>query len=300
MEKTLDDIEEGNTYRSHYAHQGFVTRDRIIYIQHHKPADVPDPFHFHPSVEVNFLENCDMTYSFSGTEFELKRDRFCVFWAAYPHRSLKVNADGVITNVYISLSEFLHWQLPPAFVNTLLSGAVLASSRQSAGDRELACRWSKEIEKTDTEWQKLHIAEVQARLRRMALEEWDVLHKPRHETTNKIIGGNAVTQFEKMLRYVAANYAETIAIADVAKIGGVSPPYAISLFRKMLGRTIKEHITDMRINHARMLLTETNAKILTIAMDCGFGSLSAFYECFSNRTGYSPAAYRKRALNEHA
>lgn len=285
-------------YSSHYSHQGFVTQERIVYLQHHRPSEVPELFHFHPSIEVNFLEDCEMTYSFSGTEFEIKRNHFTVFWAAYPHRCVGTNADeGVITNAYITLSEFLRWQLPAPFVNTLLSGAVLTAKNQEPGDRALAHKWAAEVDQIDEEWQKLHLAELHGRLRRMALQGWDVLHKPEYSTTTKIIGGNAVAQFEKMLRFVAENYASLISIEDVAKVGGVSVAYAISLFKKMLGRTIKEHITDMRIAHARMLLTETDAKILTIAMEVGFGSLSAFYESFSSRTGYSPAAYRKEALS---
>lgn len=284
-------------YTSHYSHQGFVTQERIVYLQHHRPEDVVELFHFHPSIEVNFLEDCEMTYSFSGSEFEIKRDHFTVFWAAYPHRSVGTNADGVITNAYVSLSEFLRWQLPAQFVNTLLSGAVLSAKSQGPGDKALAAKWASEVDMIDPEWQKLHLAEIHSRLRRIALEGWDVLHEPEHNSTRKIIGGNAVAQFEKMLRFVAENYASLITVEDVAKTGGVSVAYAITLFKKMLGRTIKEHITDMRIAHARMLLTETDVKILTIAMEVGFGSLSAFYESFSTRTGFSPAAYRKQALS---
>jgi AraC family transcriptional regulator, melibiose operon regulatory protein len=157
-----------------------------------------------------------MVYSFSGTEFEIKRDRFCVFWAAFPHRSVRVNADGYITKVYISFSEFLQWKLPAAFVNKLLNGAVLSTSVEQRGDREMTDRWANEINRTEVEWQKLHVTEIQGRLRRMSLEGWDVLHLPKHAGTEKIIGGNAILQFEKMLRYVAEHFADPITSSDVA------------------------------------------------------------------------------------
>ena len=67
----------------------------------------------------------------------------------------------------------------------------------------------------------------------------------------------------------------------------------MSLFRKMMGRTIKQHITDMRMFYAKMILSETDAKVLTVAMDSGFGSLSTFYEAFQKHVGISPAAFRR-------
>ncbi|WP_299154904.1 helix-turn-helix domain-containing protein [uncultured Tateyamaria sp.] len=289
-------LEAERGYLSHYAHSGYVSKDRVVYMQHHQPGSFVEHFHFHPSIELNYLVDCDMLYSFSGTEIEIQRNRFCVFWAAFPHRAVGVNADGWITNAYVSLSEFLRWSLPPAFVNTLLSGAVLLSKEQDPGDGPLTQRWARELDQENLEWQRLHASEVEARLRRMALEGWDVLHQPNEATTEKAIGGNAVVQFEKMLRYVAEHYADGINSSNVAQVAGVSTNYAILLFKKMLGRTIKSHITDMRIAHSQMLLAETDQKIVTISMDCGFGSVSAFYEAFSERTSVSPAVFRRQSF----
>ncbi len=45
--------------------------------------------------------------------------------------------------------------------------------------------------------------------------------------------------------------------------------------------------------HAKMLLVETDRKILTIAIECGFASLSSFYQCLQNHVCRYPAAFRK-------
>ncbi len=291
MEKiSVEYFEEKN-----YTEMGRSPRDRGVFLEHHQPKDQAFAYHFHPSIEVNFLQGCDMTYSFSGREVLLQRGRLCVFWAAHPHRVIHVRDIGVITNAYVSLSEFLHWPLPSDYVSLLLSGAVLCSRGNTLGDDEMARRWAQEVDNTQLKWQRLHALEIQARLFRMSVDGWDVLLESRNGASKNILGGKAILQFERMLRFVAKHYANPIKINDVAERGGVSPNYAISLFRKMLGRTIKEHITDMRMFHAKMQLSETETKILTIAMDSGFGSLSAFYEAFHNHTGVSPAAFRKSA-----
>lgn len=277
---------------SNYAQIEFDHREQFLLLQHIVPSTFERPYHFHPSIEVNYLHGCDMTYSFSGREFTLKRGLFCIFWAAHPHSPVKIEGDGKITNVYVNLAEFLRWSLPNDLLNSVLGGAVLCCKEPAAGDNALASRWSKETEKTNAQWQRLHALELQTRLHRLALDGWQVLLEPTAEGKKPVLGGPAINQVEKMLRFVAEHYVDPINLQDVAEAGGVSQNYAVSLFKKVLGRTIKAYITDIRIFHAKMLLAETDKKILTVAMDCGFGSLSSFYAAFQSQTGTAPATFR--------
>ncbi len=266
-----------------------------ILIEHHVPLPHDDPYHFHPSIEVNYLSGCDMTYSFSGDEVFVERGRLCVFWAAYPHRTIKVSDPGLITNAQIVLSEFLKWPMPAEFRNVLLGGGVIAGSTKLVSDRALSTRWAEEMADQTPGRQKLHSLEVQSRLYRLALEGWDILLAPKSAPPQKILDGNAVEQFEKMLLFIGHHFRSQISVKDVAQAGGISIDYAILLFKSTLGQTIKQHITDVRVEHAKMLLSETDRRILTVAMDCGFGSLSAFYDAFQSRTKTSPVAFRNGA-----
>ena len=279
--------------QSAYAEAGYSPLYQPLYLQHHRPSEMQENnYHFHPSIEVNFLQKCDMQYSFSGKQVKASRDRLVVFWAAYPHRVTKVIGKGKITNVYISLSEFLQWPLPNSLVSELLSGAVITSTSKKAGDAEMAGSWAKEVQNVDQNWQRLHILEIQSRLYRLAIDGWDRLLENQGDVPEKIIGGQSVVQFEKMLRFIGNFYADPIKVYDVAQAGGITPNAAITLFRKMLGRTIKQHITELRLNHARMLLAETDHKILSVSMSCGYTTLSSFYKAFQEHQGISPAAFR--------
>lgn len=266
--------------------------DSYISLEHHQPKRSRNEYHFHASIEINYLSGCDMTYSFSGEPVTIRDGCFTIFWAAYPHRPVNVSADGTITNAYVALSEFLRWPLPDRFVNELMNGAVLSTRGEQPGDEALALRWARERHHNGPDWQSMHAMEIQARLLRMSMEGWDRLYSAKKSHIFHSIGGNAILHFEQMLRFIGANYSEGISTKDVAKAAGVSQNYAMSLFKRMLGQSIKEHVTEMRIVHAKTLLTNTDKKILTIAMDCGFGSLSSFYEAFGKQNGMSPAAFR--------
>lgn len=275
-----------------------VSHGLDIHLEHHVPEIDNRPYHTHPSIEINYLRNCEMTYSFSGQAITIPRERICVFWAAYPHRLIRLSGQGLITNAYVSLQHFLECNLSVDLVDQILSGAMVCAKQESDCDRSFMDRLGGELGKTGEKWQRLHRQEIQARLTRLDAEGWDIISAPRTKTSHARIGGNAVMHFDKMIRFIAHNAFEPISVQDVAAAADISSNYAIILFRKMLGVTVKAYILDLRIHHAKMMLAETNEKILNVALDCGFVSLSSFYEAFGNATNMSPAAFRTAQVSE--
>lgn len=64
------------------------------------------------------------------------------------------------------------------------------------------------------------------------------------------------------------------------------------------GVSFIEHVTQLRVAEAQRLLADLNearTSMEAIGMLAGFGSRSAFYKAFRERTGLSPAAYREQA-----
>lgn len=269
-----------------------ITFEKGVCFQNHKPTAMDEAYHVHASVEVNYLKDCDMVYSFSGQSVKVPRNHLCVFWAARPHRTIDVIGDGTITNAYVSLEEIWSWSIPKNFLDLLLSGAVLLAPNQLEEDEYMTRRWTDEIDLRDPERRRLRCLELQARLSRMALDGWVVAAEGmRSPGTNKV-GGNAIIHFERMLRYITLHSFEALSLTDVANAASVSKNYANTLFKKILGTTVKSHIMEIRVYRAKTLLTETDDKILSIAMDCGFRSLSAFYDAFQAATKTTPATFR--------
>ena len=71
----------------------------------------------------------------------------------------------------------------------------------------------------------------------------------------------------------------------------------LDLFRQQFGVTPVEYMNKLRIEKSKELLCSTNINILNIAMECGFGSLSTFYEIFKKQVSVTPKEYRKNSLH---
>lgn len=293
------ELNENGIETVNYAEPGLGMKNRSVFFQHHQPSAFDVPYHFHPSIEINFLTGCDMLYSIGGREVWIKDRVLTVFWAANPHKPLRVTEDGWITNAYVSLTTFMSWSLPSDFVVALLRGGVLSAKKQEKIDVELARFWAAEIDTTSAERTKLHAMEIRSRMNRMALDGWDTELESSINDASRPVKQSAMQQFERMLRFSSQNFSRPLKIEEIAEAGGVNVNRALELFKLVLGQTIKGHVTDLRIYHAQMLLSETQDKILSIAMDCGYASQSSFYEAFRSQTGMPPAEYRKKSEREY-
>ncbi|MGN6713975.1 bifunctional transcriptional activator/DNA repair enzyme AdaA [Anaerocolumna jejuensis] len=74
---------------------------------------------------------------------------------------------------------------------------------------------------------------------------------------------------------------------------GVSKRRMAEIFKEEYGITLSEYVGSLRLKEAKRLLSDTGEEIIDIAYSTGFGGVSSFYRFFKNKTGLSPAAYRK-------
>jgi transcriptional regulator GlxA family with amidase domain len=72
----------------------------------------------------------------------------------------------------------------------------------------------------------------------------------------------------------------------------------MQLYKRAVGFSIKQSIIRHRLDAAQSMLIATDRPITSVAFECGFGSLSTFYEAFDKRFGASPVEFR-RSLGRH-
>ena len=97
-----------------------------------------------------------------------------------------------------------------------------------------------------------------------------------------------------MLRFVAEHALGDVRAEAVAASSGLHPNYAMSLFKRSVGQSITQAITRHRLDTAQSLLISTDKSITEIVYESGFGSISRFYEAFSDRFGERPKKFRQR------
>ena len=67
-------------------------------------------------------------------------------------------------------------------------------------------------------------------------------------------------------------------------------------FRRAIGHSILDELTNARVDAAKRLLSKTSLPISSVAEQCGYVSIAHFRDAFRNATGSNPLAWRKQNL----
>jgi LacI family transcriptional regulator len=94
------------------------------------------------------------------------------------------------------------------------------------------------------------------------------------------------------LRYIRSRACEGINVHELVREVAISRSSLERRFREMVGRSPAAEIERIRMNRARLLLTETSYKLDKIARLTGHGSASQFAAAFKRSTGVTPGGYR--------
>jgi AraC-like DNA-binding protein len=94
-------------------------------------------------------------------------------------------------------------------------------------------------------------------------------------------------------QFIGEHQDESISLDQMSKALNVSTFYFCKMFKKATGLTFTDYLARTRIERAKNLLLNPNARVSEVAYDCGFVSLTHFNRVFKRVVGKSPTEYRR-------
>ena len=114
--------------------------------------------------------------------------------------------------------------------------------------------------------------------------------------THRIFCGESGAQFrsqtDAILAYIQLHITEPITRERLQEEFHFHPNYINRLIRRATGMSLHQYITEMRIHHAKELLTTSSLSIGEIAQILCFYDSSHFSAVFQNYTGVTPSFFR--------
>ncbi len=103
----------------------------------------------------------------------------------------------------------------------------------------------------------------------------------------------------KTLKFFQEHYAEKITLDSLEEKFFVSKKTIIYNFKKYLNESPIDYLLKIRLMKAKkLLLAQQKLSIEKIANACGFSCANYFTECFKDKEGLSPTAFRKLIFQE--
>ena len=105
-----------------------------------------------------------------------------------------------------------------------------------------------------------------------------------------------LTRIERVLDYIHANLDQPLSLEALARQSCWSRWQLQRVFLHETGQTVAHYVRELKLSMAAEALLSTRLRVLDVALDHGFGSEVSFSRAFKQQFGYSPLAYRKRAV----
>ena len=255
---------------------------------------MPGP-HMHSQIELNFVLEGKMTYWFDGREISVSAGKLALFWGMVPHQVIEVDDPTHFVCLYVPMSVFLSLPTLSRLRDAMFKGAIIEALNIKHFDTEIFNRWRNELLSGEPQIEQVVREELISRVRRIDLEGWrdlrDLADASPHFANRDAEGARHV---ERMARFIGEHSGSDISVEDVAKITSLHPNYATTIFKRGVGMSINQAILRHRLDAAQSMLIATDNTISSIVFDCGFGSLSRFYEAFHERFNTTPFQFRRK------
>ncbi len=93
--------------------------------------------------------------------------------------------------------------------------------------------------------------------------------------------------------YISWHLAEPLRCSQIAEYFGYNEKYLTTFFRRNFGISLKNYIIREKMEHAKVILTESNTAVSELAFSLGFNDVHNFSNAFRNSVGLSPTEYRQ-------
>lgn len=94
----------------------------------------------------------------------------------------------------------------------------------------------------------------------------------------------------KSIKFIQENYRQPISVSQLAYDVNMSETNFCNSFKKVMGITPKEYITNLKLTQAKDLLKNQN--VTEVAFDLGYDNISHFIALFKNKYGITPKQYK--------
>lgn len=103
-------------------------------------------------------------------------------------------------------------------------------------------------------------------------------------------------RLRQVVDYIGVSLGGEVTLGELAEVSGLSAGYFVGAFKRALGKTPHQYLTERRVARACELLEDPHRAIVDVALEVGFSSQSHLTSVFRKFMKTTPAAYRQEVL----
>jgi DNA-binding GntR family transcriptional regulator/AraC-like DNA-binding protein len=124
---------------------------------------------------------------------------------------------------------------------------------------------------------------------------WE-LYDDRNSVAETHRGGLGAARLRRVTELMHARMEDDVSIEEMAERAGLSATHFSQMFRQSTSQTPHQFLLRLKIERAKEMLHDADARVLDVAIACGFKTQQHFARVFRRICGTSPTAYRREFL----
>jgi len=248
-----------------------------------------DMYHYHDFYEIYYLFGGERYYYLENHIYHVTKGSVVFVNKNDIHKTLEGGAGHDRAVLYFT-DRFLS-RFQPDQLNLLLSPfrssskVISFNNQQQSYIENLLFQMKKEYMDTmlpgRAEFFEALLVQLLLYTSRICMESDQITPKPMDGKMTEIIG------------YCNEHYRKPLTLESVSSRFFISPYYFSRLFKRTTGFHFPEYINTLRIREAQRILREDHGKMIEVAEQVGYSSITHFNRTFKQVTGMAPMTYKK-------
>lgn len=255
--------------------------------------------HWHEEWEFTIVTRGTVKFQIGTEYYEVSAGEAMFVHGGELHAGYRVGEEPCAFSAVVFAPEFLSSRgydvLQDKFIDPLLQKKVLPPafiSRNETWEREVLALIAAVIDDNERRAPAFELT-TKARL----LQIFALLQGHMREQAQVSPAGDRekVERLKTVLGYMHEHYPFPIKLGELAGLLDMSEGHFCRFFKSMVHKSPVDYLNRYRTQQACRLLESSSHKIVEIAMEVGFDSLSYFISVFKQHQGCTPSQYRKRS-----
>jgi YesN/AraC family two-component response regulator len=252
--------------------------------------------HYHPQYEIYYLLSGDRNYFIQNRVYKIQRGDLVLINTNVLHKTVSGSSEYherlLIEFSSSYLNNFVKTEHVQSFLAAFHNNHILLQLKETEHKQIESCffqiiKESKSYGIKNNRMLTTYFLELLALINRFAEESKSVEYDYPSALHQRI---------SEVAAYMDLHYREDISLYTTAEKFYISTAHLSRAFKKVTGFTFVEYLSNLRIQKAQRLLTETKLPIADIAREVGYQNHTHFGRMFKLITGSSPRNFRKLRL----
>lgn len=253
--------------------------------------DMDRTFHWHECLEISHVKKGSGRYFIEGRECPVTSGDIVVINNIEPHY-LEVDGSGMHQRVFV---------FDPALLHGAADTLRIFFDRGSDFDNRIAAAHGlypeiaanlDAIYREFLEGREGWTGVIQARLMLIST----LLYRNLRSRQSPAFAPGAkklqLAKIQEVMDYISLHYGEACTLKDAAKLAHMTPTWFSAFFKRASGCGFVDCLNRVRIEAACERLRDTDAKIITVANECGFANTAHFNRMFRRLKSMTPSEFR--------